>query len=271
MGEKAEGDYQALANADEENWGKAYEADACCLDFETSPGDRKNDRSIMTVDNLDGWKTATGRNRNRPARTQREAMERFGRPNQGHEWVLLKPTVDSGAVDTLTSVKHVKGVKIRETNASRAGMRYTSASKHVIKNLGEAPIQGKGESGENIGMIAQVGDKCHKMLIAVRNCVQAGNMVIFGDDQGAIERLAKSGDVPQHAIINKKTGGKSEIHDENGAYKYHLYVQRPIEGETGSEGDSVKMIESVDYDEKRDGVPPELVSSDDEKVDGWVF
>ena len=79
------------------------------------------------------------------------------------EWVKLKPTVDSGAWETMINTKHVVGQTIRETRASKQGVKYLTADKGVVRNLGEADVVGKTDDGTPAEFVGQVGDKIHKI------------------------------------------------------------------------------------------------------------
>ena len=155
----------------------------------------------------------------------------------------MKPTVDSGAIDTICGKRHVDPTQIKETAASRRGMTYVAANDGSIRNIGEADMCGENEDGNPFRLTTQVGDKVNKFLLSVRNCKAAGNMTIFGASIEAIRELAKRDSLPEDMMVNRKTGGISKIHDEDGAYKLPLWVKRPIRKGSVNAGLGNKSLE----------------------------
>ena len=87
-------------------------------------------------------------------------------------------TVDSGAVDSVGPPTMAKDIRVKETPASRAGMKHRAANGTSIANQGEKAIQGVTKQGHRIGMAFQIANVA-KPLEAARAMLDAGNKVVF--------------------------------------------------------------------------------------------
>ena len=56
-------------------------------------------------------------------------------------WRLMSVAIDSGAAETVIPHRLVTQHQLHETNASRGGLRYSSATGQPIPNLGEQKLQ----------------------------------------------------------------------------------------------------------------------------------
>ena len=126
-------------------------------------------------------------------------------------WERVPVTVDSGAIDTVIPRRVAKGITVRQTEASRNGLKYRSASGNAIVNEGEKNLRGYTNEANMVDMTAQVAEVT-KPLGSVRAFVKAGNKVVF-DNGGSY-------------IQNKTTGVKTIIEDRNGAYVFDLWIPR---------------------------------------------
>ena len=126
-------------------------------------------------------------------------------------WERVPVTVDSGAIDTVIPRRIAKGIMIKQTEASRNGLKYRSASGNAIVNEGEKNLKGYTNEANMVDMTAQVAEVT-KPLGSVRAFVKAGNRVVF-DNGGSF-------------IQNKATGVKTAIEDRNGAYVFDLWIPR---------------------------------------------
>ena len=126
-------------------------------------------------------------------------------------WERVPVTVDSGAIDTVIPRRIAKGVMVKQTEASRNGLKYRSASGNAIVNEGEKNLRGYTNEANVVDMTAQVAEVT-KPLGSVRAFVKAGNRVVF-DNGGSY-------------IQNKATGIKTAIEDRNGAYVFDLWIPR---------------------------------------------
>ena len=98
---------------------------------------------------------------------------------QGKKWVRVDSVVDSGACAPLAPPSMVPNVPIEPSEGSKRGQRWTSASKHKIKNLGQRKIHACIESGEMTDVMLEVAD-VGKPLISVSALCERGNRVLFG-------------------------------------------------------------------------------------------
>ena len=126
-------------------------------------------------------------------------------------WERVPVTVDSGAIDTVIPKRIAKGVTVKQTEASRSGLKYRSASGNAIVNEGEKTLRGYTKEANLVDMTAQVAEVT-KPLGSVRAFVRAGNRVVF--------------DAGGSYIQNKTTGVKTDIEDRNGAYVFDLWIPR---------------------------------------------
>ena len=127
------------------------------------------------------------------------------------QWKLVKLTVDSGACDHVLNKSEIPGAEIKETEAVRKGVTYTSACGTSIRNLGEIDIEAVTEDGVNLDLTAQVAD-VKQPLAAVRKICKAGNRVVFDDEES------------ECYIENKETKARTQISFEDGTYAVKLWV-----------------------------------------------
>jgi hypothetical protein len=132
---------------------------------------------------------------------------------KGKRFMKLKGLVDSGAVDNVTNERTAPWIPIQQTRASRAGLTYTVADGRSVPNKGQQRFQGVSEDGLPIDMGVQVTDVV-KTLFAVRRMKEAGNVVIFGAEEGDM-------------IINKQTGSRTMIEDDGENYLLTVYMEIP--------------------------------------------
>ena len=99
-------------------------------------------------------------------------------------------------------------VKIKDTPASRAGLKYRAANGTSIDNLGEKVIQGVTKQGKKVGMTFQIANVT-KPLGVVRAMLAAGNKVVFETGNCYIQ--------------DKTRTIKTPIEERNGAYVFDLW------------------------------------------------
>ena len=63
------------------------------------------------------------------------SLNKVGKTHEG--WQLLSMAIDSGAAETIIPHRLVSQHPLRETNASRGGLCFSSATGQPIPNLGE--------------------------------------------------------------------------------------------------------------------------------------
>ena len=124
--------------------------------------------------------------------------------------------MDSGASAPVAPPQMMPSVPIEPSEGSRRGQKYSSASKHKLKNLGQQKIKACTEAGEETEVLFQVAD-VSKPLVSVSAICERGNRVIFGRAGGVVQ--------------NVKTGKVIPFVRQNGIYILSLWME---EGESGS-------------------------------------
>ena len=109
--------------------------------------------------------------------------------------VRVKAALDSGALDPVAPPTMAPGVAIKDSNGSRTGQHYGSASGHRIPNLGEQHITGVVPSGAERAMTFQVAEVTRPLLSVGRIC-DKGNVVTFGSSGGVIVDLVTGEETP---------------------------------------------------------------------------
>ena len=160
-----------------------------------------------------------------------------------HEEIKVDAVMDSGAFDTVCPMELVGGNKIRQTEASKAGMDYYACNGDPIRNKGAVDIAAVGEDGQPIKFTAQVGEGVKKLLVSLRKVAEDGNMIILGANLQAIKRLAKLNKIEENLVMNTKTGAKSEIKKKNAMYVYPITIKRKKKDVSGMDIGTVGRFE----------------------------
>ena len=128
---------------------------------------------------------------------------------QGEEWQILSLAVDSGAAETVIPHMLVQDHPIRDTEASRNGLNYVSATGDPIPNLGEQRLPLITREGSARSMTFQAAP-VDRPLGSVKRMCRAGHRVVF-DDEGSY-------------VLNKGTGEINWMREENGNYMLDMWV-----------------------------------------------
>ena len=134
-------------------------------------------------------------------------------------WQILSIAIDSGAAETVIPFKQIKNHKIYETEASRAGLAYSSATGDPIPNLGEQVIPLCTREGTLRSMVFQAAPVT-QALGSVKRICQTGHRVTFDEGGSYIE--------------NKLTGEINMLREEEGNYILDAWVLP--NGDTGFGG-----------------------------------
>jgi len=113
------------------------------------------------------------------------SIERAGNPvkcinevtSDNGTWEKVRVTIDSGAVDSMGPTTMATDVKIKDTPASRTGLKYRAANGTSIDNLGEKAIQRVTKQVNKVGMTFHIANVT-KPLGAVRAMLAVGNKVV---------------------------------------------------------------------------------------------
>ena len=122
----------------------------------------------------------------------------------------VKSIMDSGASAPVAPPDMLPNVKIRESPGSKRGQKFSSASKHKLKNLGEQQIHACTEEGDDMEILFQIAD-ISKPLVSISSICERGNRVLFGRVGGI--------------VINNKTGAQIPFHKENGVYVLTMWMK----------------------------------------------
>ena len=128
------------------------------------------------------------------------------------EWEVITGVVDSGAIDNVTDMKTATAFPLENTPGSIRGDVYTSASGNQIPQRGIRKVEGVSSDGLPMKIGLNVTDVV-STLFSVRKIAEAGNVVIFGADEG-------------NFIINKQTGSCTPIKDDGHSYTMDVYVPK---------------------------------------------
>ena len=121
----------------------------------------------------------------------RSDIEDFG----GRKFVRVESVVDSGASTPVAPPSMMPGVKVVPSEGSRRGQKWSSASKHKIRNLGEQRLKAVTEEGEETEVLFQIAD-VSKPLVSVSAICERGNRVIFGRSGGVVQNLTTGNLIP---------------------------------------------------------------------------
>ncbi len=135
-------------------------------------------------------------------------------------WQLLSVAVDSGAAETVIPHKLVTSHPIHETDASRAGVNYASATGDPIPNLGEQILALCMREGSLRSMKFQAAP-VSRPLASVKRICRAGHRVVFDDEGSYIE--------------NKLTGEINWLREESGNYMLDMWVLPDAEAGFGGQ------------------------------------
>ena len=133
------------------------------------------------------------------------------------KWVKVKSVVDSGAFAPVAPPQMMPSVKIVPSEGSKRGQKFTSASKHKLRNLGQQHIKAMTEDGDPTEVLFQIAD-VSKPLVSVSAICEKGNRVIFGRAGGVVQNI--------------KSGRLIPFNRENGIYVLTLWLEEGNDGST---------------------------------------
>ena len=124
-------------------------------------------------------------------------------------WQMITMAVDSGAAETVIPHTLVMGHPIMETEASKSGVNYASATGQPIPNLGEQRLPLCTNEGSLRSMTFQAAP-VSRALGSVKRMNESGHVVVF--------------DGANSFIQNKTTGEINWLREENGNYLMDLWI-----------------------------------------------
>ena len=126
------------------------------------------------------------------------------------KWVKVDSVVDSGASTPVAPPTMAPNCTIRPSEGSKRGQKFTSASKHKLKNLGEQRLEACTEDGHETEVLFQIAD-VSRPLVSVSGICERGNRVIFGRAGGVVQCL--------------KTGRETPFYKRNGIYVLSMWIK----------------------------------------------
>ena len=127
-------------------------------------------------------------------------------------WEKIRAIVDSGASVPVFPPWMGKDYEVRESRASKAGVRYQVANGAEVDNLGEKIMPVMTREGTMRGYISQIADVT-SALQSVRHLHASGHVVVF--------------DGPDSFMLNKLTGEANKIEDDGTSYVLETWVVPP--------------------------------------------
>ena len=126
-------------------------------------------------------------------------------------WQYLALTVDSGAAENIIPHMLVQDQATQETDASRNGLNYASATGDPIPNLGEQKLPLLTHEGSLRAVTFQAAP-VDRALGSVKRMCSSGHMVVFGDDGSY--------------VLNMMTGEVNWMREESGNCIIDLWVMQ---------------------------------------------
>ena len=145
---------------------------------------------------------------------QMMGIHHVGEQQYAQPWRKISLAIDSGAAETVIPHTLVTDYPIVETDKSRSGACYASATGEPIPNLGEQRLLLATEEGSMRAMTFQAAPVA-KPLGSVKRICQAGHYVIFDEDVSY--------------IVNKATGELNWLREQNGTYMLDVWVPPPFQ------------------------------------------
>ena len=124
-------------------------------------------------------------------------------------WQLLSVAIDSGAAETVIPHTLITSYPVEETEKSRAGVTYASATGDPIPNLGQQMLPMATAEG-SLRMMAFQATPVAKALGSVWKICKQGHAVVF-DDEGSY-------------IYNKTSGEVNWLREEDGNYMLDVWI-----------------------------------------------
>lgn len=127
---------------------------------------------------------------------------------EAKKWTRVSMAVDSGACDSVADPDQIP-CQVDDTQASRSGANFASATGEPILNMGEMKVPLMTREGTFRSMRITAAPVT-KPLASVKKICQAGHRVVF-DEEGSY-------------IVNKATGEMNALREEDGNYMLDMWV-----------------------------------------------
>ena len=134
------------------------------------------------------------------------------------KWVKLEAVVDSGAAESVAPERMAPWVPKRESEGSRRGQTYLSASGDKLPNMGEKQFDMMPPEGSWAQATFQMAEVT-RPLCSVSKICDKGNRVVFELGGGYVENI--------------QTGTGTSFLRQNNVYVMEMYVQDPSSAAAG--------------------------------------
>ena len=156
------------------------------------PLEKKGSRTKRTWERLEEWKFKRPQGKEegeyintlsdtKPEESEREVIFAFsdkGDKDGDSEWVKIEAYVDSAAVANVMKGNVIPGIKMVESEGSKKGQNWWSASNHPIKNEGQKLIPFKTTCGKKRRIMFQIAN-VSKSLVSVDALNETGHDVVL--------------------------------------------------------------------------------------------
>ena len=129
--------------------------------------------------------------------------------NEQQGWRKHNTVLDSGAAASVAPPNMAPNISVLESEGSRRGQCYLSASGERIPNLGQQRIRVVTEEGNKHEAVFQVAEVT-RPLSSVSQICDRGHVVIFDANGGS--------------IVHKTTGRKTRFDRRGGTYELNFWV-----------------------------------------------
>ena len=150
-------------------------------------------------------------------------------------WTRVEVVMDSGAAECVCPKTMAPHFPIIDTQASLAGVYYTSANGGKISNLGQQTIPVAFENGIKCQAVFQVAEVSRPLMSVAKIC-ELGNRVMFGAGGGL--------------IMNLNSGEVTPFEKKDGVYIFTLWIP-PLSVVQGGVGPGAKALADSSFTRPR--------------------
>ena len=133
------------------------------------------------------------------------------------QYKRIEATIDSGSVDHVFPKNTLPMVEVKESNMSKKGARYRTATKDPVNNLEQQTFKCKMNEGHDRCMVVQVAD-IDKPLISVARLNDTGNSVEMSSKNPHITNIA--------------TGESTKLRRKGRSFVLDIWVEIPSTAQT---------------------------------------
>ena len=140
----------------------------------------------------------------------------LGSLQQERQWMKIESVMDSGAAESVAPPDIAPWIAAEESEGSKRGQTYVSASGDRLPNLGEKKLKVTTAEGNRATATYQLADVT-RPLCSISKVCDRGNAVTFTAEGG---------------YITNKSGEVTKFRRQNNVYVLDMYVRNPNETES---------------------------------------